>query len=83
VSFYASHQGTSWLRAVTQEFAGLGHARSVDTFPWAASVMGVNVPLVLAAAVREGKLREGDLAVAFSGGLGETWSSVVIRWGRG
>ena len=83
VSFYASHQGTSWLRTVTQAHSGLDAALSVDTFPFAASVMGVNVPLVLAVASRERKLVDGDVAVVFSGGLGETWSSLVLRWGRG
>jgi 3-oxoacyl-[acyl-carrier-protein] synthase-3 len=83
VDFYASHQGTSWLRRVTQAHSGLDHARSFDTFPFAASVMGVNVPLVLALAEREGALVAGDLSVVFSGGLGETWSSLVMRWGRG
>ena len=83
VAFYASHQGTSWLRKVTQTHSGLDHARSLDTFAWAASVMGVNVPLVLAVAARERKVESGDVVVAFSGGLGETWSSLVLRWGRG
>ena len=83
VAFYASHQGTSWLRAVTQAESGLDNARTVDTFPWAASVMGVNVPLVLAVAARERKIAPGEVVVAFSGGLGETWSSLVLRWGRG
>lgn len=83
VAFYASHQGTSWLRRVTQTHSGLDHARSLDSFAWAASVMGVNVPLVLAVAARECKVESGDVVVAFSGGLGETWSSLVVRWGCG
>jgi 3-oxoacyl-[acyl-carrier-protein] synthase III len=83
VSFYACHQGTAWLRAVTQEIAGLGHARTLDTFPWTASLMGANIPVLLAAAEAEGLLRAGDVVATFSGGLGETWSSLVMRWGRG
>jgi 3-oxoacyl-[acyl-carrier-protein] synthase-3 len=83
VDFYACHQGTVWLRQLTQEFAELDHARSVDTFGWAGSLMGANIPLVFAIAEREGMLKSGDVVTTFSGGLGETWSSLVLRWGTG
>ncbi len=81
VDFYASHQGTEWLRAVTQARAGLHNARSVDTFSQYGSLSGANIPLVLAVAERERTIRAGDLTVLFSGGSGETWSATVLRWG--
>ena len=37
VDFYAGHQAFAWYREVTQAYAGLEHARSVDTFSWAAA----------------------------------------------
>jgi 3-oxoacyl-[acyl-carrier-protein] synthase III len=83
VDFYACHQGTAWIRRITQEVAQLDGARSVDTFAWAGSLMGANLPLVFATAEREGTLRNGDVVATFSGGLGETWSSLVLRWGKG
>jgi 3-oxoacyl-[acyl-carrier-protein] synthase-3 len=81
VDFYAPHQGTAWLRRVTQEFIGLERARYTDTFPFAASLSAANIPLVLATAQRENNLRNGDLVAMFGGGAGETWSSIVMRWG--
>jgi 3-oxoacyl-[acyl-carrier-protein] synthase III len=81
VDFYAPHQGTAWLRAVTQKFAGLDGARYTDTFRFAASLSAANIPLVLATAQREKNLRKGDVVAMFGGGAGETWSSVVMRWG--
>ncbi len=83
VDFYAPHQGTGWLRRVTQSFIGLERARFCDTFPWAGSLSAANIPLALATAQREGTLRDGDLVAMFAGGAGETWSSIVMRWGRG
>ena len=83
VGFYAPHQGTAWLRAVTQEFAGLRHARYTDTFPFAASLSAANIPLVLATAQRDNNLHNGDIVAMFGGGAGETWSSVIMRWGTG
>jgi 3-oxoacyl-[acyl-carrier-protein] synthase III len=83
VDFYAPHQGTAWLRQVTQEFIGLKRARYTDTFPFAGSLSAANIPLVLATAQRENNLRSGDVVAMFGGGAGETWSSTVMRWGTG
>jgi 3-oxoacyl-[acyl-carrier-protein] synthase-3 len=82
VRFYASHQGTSWLRAITQEHVGLRNARSVDTFSWTASLVACNIPAMLALGAKEGLLRDGDPALLFSGGSGITWSAIVLRWGK-
>jgi 3-oxoacyl-[acyl-carrier-protein] synthase III len=82
VDFFAAHQGMVWLGRAMQEHLGLDRARRVDTFPWAASIMGANVPLVLATAEREGQLRDGDVVLAFSGAPGQTVSTLVARWGR-
>ena len=82
VDFYACHQGTSWLRDVTQRHLGLDRARSIDTFPTFASLSAANIPLVFSIGEQEGMLRDGDLVSAFSGGAGESWSAVVLRWGR-
>src|SRR5690606_9233047 len=44
VAFFACHQGVEWLRRVTQRYAGLSRAKSVDTFSWATSISAANVP---------------------------------------
>jgi 3-oxoacyl-[acyl-carrier-protein] synthase-3 len=82
VAYYGSHQPMPWFRPVTQQYAGLDHAKSVDTFQSTGSMSAVNIPFGLHVAEREGRLKEGDLAVFFAGGSGETWSSVALRWGR-
>lgn len=82
IDFYACHQGFAWLRRVTQQLAGLEHARSLDTYAWAGNLAAANVPLVLAMAEREGLLRTGDVVATMAGGSGVTLSSMVLRWGR-
>jgi 3-oxoacyl-[acyl-carrier-protein] synthase-3 len=82
VRFFAGHQASVWLRPVVQKVARLEHARSVDIYPWAGSLSGVNVPLVMALGEREGLLRDGDVMVGFGGGSGEVWGAFVMRWGR-
>ncbi|MCK6549047.1 hypothetical protein L6R52_24590 [Myxococcota bacterium] len=83
VDFYAAHQGFAWLRDVTQRLAGLDRARSVDTFPSLASLLGANIPMVLTVAEREGILTPGALVTTYGGAAGSILSSFVLRWGRG
>lgn len=82
VDFFAPHQATAWMRPVLREHLRLTKARSVDTFSWAASVFGANIPLAMSVGEREGTLREGDLVLMFAGGAGTTYSGILMRWGR-
>jgi 3-oxoacyl-[acyl-carrier-protein] synthase III len=81
VRFYASHQGTCWLRPVTQAHLGLDNARFFDTFSWTASLVAANIPVQLAYGAQKGLLKDGDPVLLFSGGSGITWSAIVLRWG--
>ncbi len=80
VDFYACHQGTAWLGQVTREAAGLGHARTLDTFARTGNLGSPNIPVVLAEAERQGLLHAGDVVVTHAGGSGVTYSSLVLRW---
>lgn len=82
VDFYAAHQGLAWIPKATQRLAGLTRARRVDSFPWAGSLLGANIPLVLSVGERDGLLRDGDLVTTFAGATGATISSLTLRWGR-
>lgn len=82
VDFYAAHQATPWLARVTSAHAGLDRARTLVTFPAFGNMNSVNAPFVLARGEREGMIRDDSVIATFTGGLGETWSSLVFRWGR-
>jgi len=82
VDFYASHQGTPWLRRVTQQLIGIEGARHVDTFPMTASLLGANLPMVLAMAEREGSVRDGNVVAMFAGASGMICTGAALRWGR-
>jgi 3-oxoacyl-[acyl-carrier-protein] synthase-3 len=81
IDFYACHQAFLWLRDVTQRYAGMTNARSVDTFKWAGTVSAANLPLVMAMGERDGLLRAGDRVAMFQGGTGMTWSALTMCWG--
>jgi 3-oxoacyl-[acyl-carrier-protein] synthase-3 len=82
VDFYAAHQGMVWLTDVTAAHSGLGHAKTVKTFASCGNLNSANIPLILAIGEREGLIRDGSIVSTFSGGVGETWSSLCLRWGR-
>jgi 3-oxoacyl-[acyl-carrier-protein] synthase-3 len=82
VDFYAAHQGTAWFATATAAHAGLDRANVPNTFPSLGNMNSVNIPYVLAMGVRDGVIRDGSIVVTFGGGFGETWSSIVMRWGR-
>lgn len=82
VNFFACHQGTSWFRATVQEYMGFRRAKAVDTYSWASSLTGCNIPLVLDVAQKEHLLNDGDLVAMYSGGTGVIYSGMLIRWGR-
>jgi 3-oxoacyl-[acyl-carrier-protein] synthase-3 len=42
-----------------------------------------SVPIALAEAADEGRLRDGDLVLLSGFGAGMSWASAVIRWGQG
>ena len=81
IDFLACHQGTAWLRTVTQSILGIEHARTLDTFQLTGSLIGANCPFVMGIAEQEGKLKAGDAVLVSSGGSGITYSAMVIRWG--
>ena len=82
VDFLACHQASAWLPPAVAEHTGLEHAKRTDTFTWAASLSGANLPLVMAAAERENAVADGDLVAMYSGAAGMTASAMMFRWGR-
>ena len=81
IDFFGMDQGTPWMRPVVQDFVGLGHARSSDTFTRTGHLLAALPPTCLFFAEQEGLLRPGDLAMVTGGGTGITYSAAVLRWG--
>jgi len=82
IGFFAMYQGTPWIRRVVQDHAGLGHARSIDTFAQTGYLFAGILPAGLALAEQSGLLADDDLVLATGGGTGMTFGSIVMRWGH-
>lgn len=83
IDFFAPHQSTPWMLELTRDFVGLENAKGVETFSWAGTLFAANIPIALSSGIQEGLLRDGDLVATFSMGTGTTYSSTILRWGRG
>lgn len=81
IDFFAMYQGTPWLRRVVQDHAGLGRAKSIDTFAETGYLFGAIIPASLHFASARGLLASGDLLLLTGGGTGMTYGSIVLRWG--
>ncbi|HEY0482526.1 MAG TPA: 3-oxoacyl-[acyl-carrier-protein] synthase III C-terminal domain-containing protein [Kofleriaceae bacterium] len=81
VGFFAMHQGTPWLRRVAQDHAGLGHARSIESFARTGYLFAAILPAGLVLGQDAGLLADDDLVLATGGGPGMTFGSIALRWG--
>ncbi|WP_042230014.1 beta-ketoacyl-ACP synthase III [Paenibacillus popilliae] len=74
------HQANTRIIQAAIERLNLPEEKCVINLPKYANTSAASIPLALAEAVEEGRVREGDtlLLVGFGGGL--TWSASVIQW---
>jgi 3-oxoacyl-[acyl-carrier-protein] synthase-3 len=82
ITMFAMYQSTPWLRRVVQRYAGLDHARTIDSFTRTAYLFAAVLPASLYFAEQDGQIADGDLVLATGGGTGMTFGSTVMRWGR-
>ncbi|MBX7098334.1 MAG: hypothetical protein K1X89_11525 [Myxococcaceae bacterium] len=81
ITHYYSHQPVSWFNLATRMATGLGHARTVDSFPTLGGMSAANIPVNLSLAQDANQLKDGDLAVLYACGAGFVWAAAVMRWG--
>ncbi|HVK87835.1 MAG TPA: 3-oxoacyl-[acyl-carrier-protein] synthase III C-terminal domain-containing protein, partial [Kofleriaceae bacterium] len=81
VDFLCIYQGTPWLSRVVQNYAGLTHARSHETFPELGYLSAAMLPANLYLARQRCVLRDGDLVAMAGGGTGMTYGATLLRWG--
>lgn len=58
--------------------------RTVNTLEWTGNTSAASIPITLDAALADGRLRPGGVALLVGFGAGMSWASAVVRWdGRG
>jgi 3-oxoacyl-[acyl-carrier-protein] synthase III len=80
VDWVVPHQANARILDATARKLGLDPAKVVVTVDQHANTSAASVPLALDTAVRDGRIKAGDLVVLEAMGGGFTWGAAAIRW---
>ncbi|MDT9599420.1 beta-ketoacyl-ACP synthase III [Sphingosinicella rhizophila] len=80
VDWVVPHQANKRILDATAKKLGLDPARVVVTVDQHANTSAASVPLALDVAVRDGRIKKGDLLVLEAMGGGFTWGAAVVRY---
>ena len=80
VDWVVPHQANARILDATARKLGLAPERVVVTVDQHANTSAASVPLALDVAVRDGRIREGQIVVLEAMGGGFTWGAAVVRF---
>ena len=80
VDLFVSHQANKRIIMSATERLGIESSKVVINIERYGNTTAGTVPLALADAVSEGRLKKGDLVLLASVGAGFTVGSVLLRW---
>jgi 3-oxoacyl-[acyl-carrier-protein] synthase III len=80
IDWVVPHQANKRILDATAKKLGLDPARVVVTVDQHANTSAASVPLALDVAVRDGRIKKGDLIVLEAMGGGFTWGAAVVRY---
>ncbi|QYE33669.1 ketoacyl-ACP synthase III [Polymorphobacter sp. PAMC 29334] len=80
VAWVVPHQANLRILEGTAKKLGLPIERVIVTVDGHANTSAASVPLALDAAVRDGRIKRGDLLILEAMGGGFTWGAAAVRW---
>lgn len=80
VDWVVPHQANARILDATARKLGLAPGKVVMTVDQHANTSAASVPLALDVAVRDGRIKRGDVVVLEAMGGGFTWGAAVLRW---
>ena len=80
VALVIPHQANQRITDAVGQRMGLPPERVYSNIARYGNTTAASIPIALAEAVREGKLKRGDLLVTVAFGSGFTWGANLVRW---
>ena len=80
IDWVVPHQANKRILDATAKKLGLDPAKVIVTVDQHANTSAASVPLALDTAVRDGRIKPGDLIVLEAMGGGFTWGAAVVRY---
>lgn len=81
IDLFVSHQANRRIIMAAAERLGLPESKVIVNLEMYGNTTAGTIPLALADAVSQGRLKKGDLVLLASVGAGFTVGSVLLRWG--
>jgi 3-oxoacyl-[acyl-carrier-protein] synthase III len=82
VAWFVPHQANIRIIESAASRLGFDEERTIVNIDRYGNTSAASIPLALAEAADDGRLRDGDLVLMSGFGAGMTWASALIRWGR-
>ncbi|HMN86512.1 MAG TPA: beta-ketoacyl-ACP synthase III [Bauldia sp.] len=80
VDWFVPHQANIRIIDATAKKLGIPIEKVIRTVDRHGNTSAASIPLALAEANRDGRIRKGDLLLLESMGGGFTWGAVILRW---
>ncbi|HEX4534042.1 MAG TPA: beta-ketoacyl-ACP synthase III [Rhizomicrobium sp.] len=80
INWVVPHQANQRILDSTARKLGIANERVISTIADHGNTSAASVPLALAAAVADGRIKRGDLLLLEAMGGGLTWGSALVRW---
>ena len=81
VALFVPHQANQRIIEAVANRLGIPESRWAIVLDRTGNTSSASIPLALAAAADDGRLRDGDLVLLSGFGAGMTWASGLFRWG--
>lgn len=80
VDLFIPHQANLRITQSVAKRLGVGMDKMYSNIEKYGNTTGASIPIALAEAHKEGKVKDGDLVILAAFGSGFTWASAAIRW---
>ena len=80
VDWFVPHQANQRILEGTAKRLGIDSRKVISTVASHGNTSAASVPLALVTAVRDGRIKRGDLILLEAMGAGFTWGACLLRW---
>lgn len=80
LNWFVPHQANERIIDASAEKLDIDQAKIVKTVSLHGNTSAASIPLALATAVADGRIKQGDLVMIEAMGGGFTWGAAIIRW---
>jgi 3-oxoacyl-[acyl-carrier-protein] synthase-3 len=80
IDWFVPHQANRRILDGTAKRLGINEDKVVITLERHGNTSAASIPLALAEAVSDGRIKRGDLVLMEAMGGGFTWGAVLVRW---